>query len=323
MATTGEFVHTPGHIFAIAPGYAQLDAEASAALFPTRTKESLQRPGYVAVVQLVGTLWKGSLVSARETINALVADDRVGSIVILVDSPGGTVAGTHDLYSAVKRAALWKPVYAFLEDLAASAAYYAIAGATRIFANPTANVGSMGVYTVVTDASQFAETMGVKPIVVRAGSHKGAGVWGTKVTAEQIEHLQQIVNAQADHFVAAVAKGRSMTVARVSDLADGRIFVGQQAVAAGLVDEICTFEDMLSRVVATTPKDPFWMLDDRQSLAEVEKLALKLAEKEPLGRYESARVEKKHYMKVQSAEPKLFARALRERPNLYKDLEKD
>jgi protease IV len=320
MATTGEFVHTPGALLAIAPGYAHLSEEAAATMFPTRGKESLQRPGYVAVVQLVGSLWKHSLVEARQKINSLAANDRIGSIVILVDSPGGTVSGTHDLYEAVSRAAALKPVYAFIEDMGASGAYYAIAGATRIFANTTALVGSLGVYTVTTDASAFAENMGVKPIVVRAGKHKGAGVWGTKVTAEQIEHLQRLVDAQAQHFVAAVARGRRMKVERVSDLADGSIYVGSQAVAAGLVDEICSLEDMLQRVTATTPTDAFWALDDQESLAKVKELATELAEKEPSHRpYTSPRAQSWHYLKVQIEHPKLFARALRECPDLMKN----
>ena len=318
MSTTSDFVHTPGQILAIAPGYSQLDAEASAVMFPRRDKEAFQRPGYVGVMQLVGSLWKGPLVDARQKINAMAADDRIGSVVILVDSPGGTVAGTHDLFLAIARAAAVKPVYAFIEDMGASGAYYSIAGATGIYANATANVGSMGVYSVVTDASKFAETMGAKPIVVRSGKFKGAGTWGEKVTAEQIEHLQRIVDAQAQHFIAAVARGRRMNVERVTDLADGRIFVGKQAVEAGLVDGICTLEDMLDRMARTTPIDEFWMLDDRQSVAMVKKLAQQYANGSTSQRFDLP-VQKHHLLKVNCDHPKLFARAMRDRPDLLGD----
>jgi signal peptide peptidase SppA len=156
------------------------------------------------------------------------------------------------LYSAIVRATEKKRVTAVVEDLAASGAYYAIAGASEIVLNPTGEVGSIGTYIVLADASRMFEGMGVDIIIIRSGPHKGAGVQGSKITAEQIAQLQAVVDEQARHFITAVARGRRMSVNKVTDLADGRILVGNQAKAGGLVDRIGTVEDVLAEVSART-----------------------------------------------------------------------
>jgi signal peptide peptidase SppA len=230
-------------LLAIAPGYAKSEAAAWNVFAPRREPPAEQRIG---LVQLRGELDKPYLVEARNRVNQLAADNSVGEILIFVDSPGGTVAGTHDLYLAIARAAERKRVTAVCEDLVASAAYYAIAGATEICLNPGGVCGSIGVYMVVLDASKLFERMGVDVIVIRSGPHKGARIEGAKITGEQLEMWQGFVDAQHRLFVAAVAKGRRMKVDRVNDVADGRVLVGEQAVAAGLVDRIATFDDVLA-----------------------------------------------------------------------------
>lgn len=230
-------------LWAIAAGYSNAVSDESPR--PRNPRQRKRAMGY-AVVELQGVLRKPEFVAAREQVNLLAANPHVGEILVLVDSPGGTVAGVHDLYSAIAAAAKQKRVTAVIEDLAASAAYYAIAGATEIVINPTGNTGSIGVYAVFADASELFRKLGIEIIVIRSGAHKGTGVEGTNISQQQIDQLQAVVDAQGRHFITAVARGRRMSVDRAKELADGRVLVGEQAVAAGLVDKVRTFEDVIA-----------------------------------------------------------------------------
>lgn len=202
----------------------------------------------VGFVRLIGILTKAELVDARQQVNRLAEDPGVGEILVLVDSPGGTVAGTHDLYLAISRATELKKVTGYIEDIATSGAIYAIAGASEIIINPTGITGSIGVYVVLVDASKQFERDGIEVIVIRSGTGKGAGVSGAKISPEQLEQLQERVNEQARHFVAAIARGRKMSTKKALALADGRTFIGSQAVAAGLVDRVAILEDVVAAI---------------------------------------------------------------------------
>lgn len=253
-------------LLALAPGH--IDAMRALATSPRPEKRRLGQASVIGVVQLLGPLDKPELVRAREEVNKFAGDDRVGEIVIIADSPGGTIAGTHDLHLAIANAAKQKRVTAVAEDLCASGAYYAICGASEIVVNTTGIVGSIGVYQVLTDASQLISKNGIEVIVVRAGKYKGTGVFGAKISAEQLEHVQSLVDAQAGHFIAAVARGRKLPAARVRDLADGRILVGQQAIAAGLVDRIATVEDVLEEAESRLQKFMYAQLEGAAAVAK-------------------------------------------------------
>jgi signal peptide peptidase SppA len=198
------------------------------------------------VVPLFGTLDKETLVWAREHIYAMTANEDIGAILLHIDSPGGTAAGTADLATAVSRAASKKTVVAYCEDLCASAAYWIASQATTVVANRTAVIGSIGVFLVVGDSSRFWEKQGVDWFVVKSGRFKGGTVEGAKLSAEVLEHLQERVDSLARVFIADVAHGRKMTVDRVREIADGRVLMGATAQAAGLIDRISTWEDVLA-----------------------------------------------------------------------------
>lgn len=232
----------PHLIQAIAPAYAgQTGADG-------RLLTRQNPPPGVVVLEVSGTLTKRVLREVRDVVNQLAASDAVRQVLIIVDSPGGTLAGTHDLHLAVRRLAAKKHVTVAVEDLCASAALWAFCGATELYVNATGSVGSIGVFIVLADASRMFEKLGVDWLVIRSGKFKGAGVWGAKVSSEQVEQLQGTVDTQHRHFVAALAQGRGMTVARVTDLADGRLLIGEQAVAAGLADGVACVEEVLEGV---------------------------------------------------------------------------
>lgn len=216
-----------------------------------------QMAGQVAIIEMSGELMKftsslsagTSTVATRRQLRAAADDDDVGAIVIRIDSPGGTVSGTQDLADDVAAAAAKKPVYAFIEDLGASAAYWVASQASKIYAaNTTTIVGSIGTFAVIEDSSGAAAMEGVKVHVIRAGELKGSTVAGAPVEQKALAMWQDMVDALNDQFIRGVSKGRGMTLARVRELADGRAHVGQAAVDLGLVDGIQSFDATVAQL---------------------------------------------------------------------------
>lgn len=208
----------------------------------------------IAVISLSGAMMKQSsslsqstsTVFARRQIRQAAADPDVRGILLRIDSPGGTVSGTGDLAADVAAAATKKKVVGYVEDLCASAAYWVASQCTRVMANATALVGSIGIYGVLQDWSGYAAKEGIKVHVVRAGEFKGTGVEGTEITQKQLADYQRIIDDLNEHFVRGVAAGRKMSLATVRELADGRIHVAAEAQAKGLIDAVGTIDEALS-----------------------------------------------------------------------------
>lgn len=198
---------------------------------------------------------------------------RYGLPVLWIDSPGGTVAGTEQLASDVRRAAGVKPVIAYVDDCCCSAAYWVASQASKIFVTPTALTGSIGTYSSVEDVSGAYEKAGVRVVVVAAGKYKGIGTRGTKVTDEQIAHLQKMINALNEQFLEAVGAGRHMNAERVRAIADGGVFVGKAAIAAGLADAVGSFDRVLAEISKAAAFRPLTVLQQQVAslTAEVQK----------------------------------------------------
>lgn len=158
----------------------------------------------------------------------------VSSILLDIDSPGGTVNGTPELADQI--AAIDKPVFAFTDTLMASAAYWLGASADQVFAARTAEVGSIGVYMPWKDLSAYYERAGVKVDVIRAGRYKGMGYPGTSLTQEQRELLQEQVNAIYGMFAGHVQSMRGGKVEK--ETMQGQMFMAQAARERGLIDGI-------------------------------------------------------------------------------------
>lgn len=200
----------------------------------------------IAVIGIRGVMTKegspyGSGTDAlTELVNEAAADDSVDAIFLDVESPGGQTAGVEALASAVSAAAAIKPVHGYAGDLAASAAYWALSKASHITTNKTGIVGSIGTYTVLTDYSKLAENMGVSVEVIKAGEFKGAGTPGTKITDSDKAHFQGVVNSINKVFKGDVQAGRSGKIVDIEAVADGSVYVGQEAKSAGFVDAVGT-----------------------------------------------------------------------------------
>jgi signal peptide peptidase SppA len=210
--------------------------------------EKVDLPGgrKIAVVKLSGILLKSqssfggtSTVQARREIRAAAADPNVDGILLQIDSPGGTVAGTDDLAKEVKAANKQKPVWAHIEDLGASAAYWVASQASRITANsPTALVGSIGTIQVVHDVSQNFQREGIRTLVFATGPLKGLGTPGAPITTEQSDHLQSLIDSVQKSFDAAVRQGRGLAAKELAAVRHGGVLTAEDALAAKLVDGI-------------------------------------------------------------------------------------
>ncbi|HOX08851.1 MAG TPA: S49 family peptidase [Planctomycetota bacterium] len=182
----------------------------------------------------------------QAALAAALADKAVDSILFEIDSPGGSVSGVQELADAIRAARAVKPVAAHISDLGASAAYWLASQASRVTANQTAEVGSIGVYMVMVDSSKAAEAEGFKVHLIASGPHKGAGVPGVPLTEEQIAVEQEMVNKLAEQFVGAIAAGRGMAATEVASLATGRTWLAADALRAKLIDGVANYESALA-----------------------------------------------------------------------------
>ncbi|MFQ5609763.1 MAG: S49 family peptidase [Woeseiaceae bacterium] len=206
----------------------------------------------IAVIPLVGTLTKvdskfggTNTTRVRKALRTAIGSEHVRGVMFQVDSPGGTVAGTDDLARDVAAAAETKPVHAYVEDTGASAAYWIASQANRITANPTADIGSIGVFAVIEDTSGAYDEAGIVVHLITTGEFKGAFEDGTTVSGRQLDYAQGIVDGLNGHFVAAVSAGRGLSPEVVQGLADGKSHLAAAARELALIDGIGSFDDAL------------------------------------------------------------------------------
>jgi protease-4 len=192
----------------------------------------------------------GEILDARETLEALhkYADNSlVRAIVVRIDSPGGAIAPSQEIYEAIRkiRQQSGKPVVASLDSVAASGGFYIAVGCDRIVANPGSITGSIGVIMQWMDMKDLLTWARLKPETITSGAMKAAGSPYQQLTAAERQYLQNIVTELHGQFVRAVAEGRKgkISAAEVARIADGRVFTGEQALSLKLVDDIGNFDD--------------------------------------------------------------------------------
>lgn len=208
----------------------------------------------IAVIPIRGIMMKGqsslggtSTVQVRRDLRQAAADPEVGGILLAIESPGGTVAGTDDLAADIRSARRAKPVWAHVEDLGASAAYWTASQTQRITANsPTALIGSIGTLQVMYDQSAAAESAGIRTLIFSTGPLKGLGTPGSKITDEQAAHVQSLIDSVQQSFDLAVQKGRELTSRQLQAVRHGGLLSAPAALEARLIDAI----QPLSRTLA-------------------------------------------------------------------------
>lgn len=169
----------------------------------------------------------------------------VKAIVVRIDSPGGAVAPTQEIFEEIQRAKKQKPFIASMGGMATSGGYYIAAACDKIVANPGTLTGSIGVIMQLTNVEEVMKKIGVKGINIKSGANKDIGSPFQTLSPEGREILQSLVDNVHSQFVAAVAKGRGLSEAQVRKLADGRVYSGAQAKELGLIDQFGTLDDAI------------------------------------------------------------------------------
>ncbi|HEB75785.1 MAG TPA: signal peptide peptidase SppA [Nitrospirae bacterium] len=191
---------------------------------------------------------EGPIVSSRSTIEELRKyrdDASVKAVVLRVDSPGGAVAPSQEIYEEVGKLKETKPVVVSMGSVAASGGYYIAAPATKIYANPGTVTGSIGVIMEIPNFKGLMDKVGIKTEVIKSGKHKDLASVFRGVGREERAILQGVLDDVHDQFIRAVSEGRGIPYKRVKEIADGRIFTGRQAKEVGLVDALGNIQDAI------------------------------------------------------------------------------
>ncbi len=198
----------------------------------------------IAIVEI-----SGMITSSEDTVRQLMEymeDDQIKGIVLRIDSPGGSVAPSQEIYRAVKKVKEnHKKVYASLGSLAASGGYYVASTADTIIANPGTLTGSIGAIMAFSNMEDLMNKVGLHPEVVKSGPFKDTGSFSRSMSKEERALLQNVVDDVHQQFVGAVAEGRNLPFKEVAKLADGRIYTGRQALKIKLVDQLGSLEDTI------------------------------------------------------------------------------
>jgi protease-4 len=192
----------------------------------------------VAVVRV-----EGVLVSGREYSESIIDllhraenDPAVKAIVLRVDSPGGGVVASDEIYGALL--GIEKPIVVSMGDVAASGGYYISCAADKIVANPTTLTGSIGVIATAPNYEELLDKIGIEMLVIKSGPMKDELSPYREPTEEEIKHWQGIIDEAYERFVRIVARARNLSLGETRRLADGRVYTGQQALELGLVDKL-------------------------------------------------------------------------------------
>ncbi len=199
----------------------------------------------VAVVNLTGTI-----LSSRHIVSSLqtLADNSsVKAIVLRVDSPGGGVAASQEIFEEVKSIRdTVKPIVVSMGSMAASGGYYVSCGATRIVADPGTITGSIGVIAMFPNYTRLMDKLGLRMNVIKSGKYKDSGSPFREMTESDKKYFYGVVENSYDQFLNVVAEERKLPVDKLKKFADGRVFTGQQALKLGLVDTLGSLEDAIS-----------------------------------------------------------------------------
>ena len=211
------------------------------------------RKNYIASLYIEGVIEAENKTYNHEwlidTIRSLEDDEKNKAILLTVDSPGGGVYESDEVYLALRDYTehTGRPVYAYMTTLAASGGYYISCAAETIYANRNTLTGSIGVIASQSvDMTELLKKLGVKVETITAGKNKNMLNINSPLTDEQRAVMQSIADEAYEQFTAIVAKSRDMKIGEVKKLADGRIYTASQAKKNGLVDEIGTWEDALA-----------------------------------------------------------------------------
>jgi protease-4 len=195
----------------------------------------------VGVIEVIG-----AIADSKDIIHKLKLfreEDSIKAIVIRIDSPGGGVGPSQEIFREIRKTSEIKKVIASMGGVAASGGYYIAVGADGIVANPGTITGSIGVLMGYTNFQELLNKIGLVPIVIKSGEYKDIGSPVRKMTEKEEKILSNLANQIHVQFIKAIAEGRGMEESKIEKLADGRIFSGEEAKKLGLIDRLGNLED--------------------------------------------------------------------------------
>lgn len=219
----------------------------------------------VAVVEVEGIILESEAV-VRE-LNEHLENPAVRAVVVRVNSPGGVVGPTQEIYTAIQRLKRGgKPVVASLGSVAASGGYYVAAAADQVYANPGTLTGSIGVVMQLANLEGLFKKVGITYVVVKSGQYKDIGNFARTMTPEERRVLQAVLDDVHSQFIDAVAQGRKLSRGEVVGFADGRIVSGQQAKSLGMVDALGGLDEAIAAAarLGGLPEKPKLILPRRR-----------------------------------------------------------
>jgi protease-4 len=190
----------------------------------------------LGLVKIEGTILESRKINAW--IEKLANNKDIQGVIVRINSPGGIVAPSQEIYQQVNKLAQKKPVIVSMGSVAASGGYYIACAGDQIIANPGTLTGSIGVKANLMNIHKLLDRLGIKDQTIASGKFKTAGNPAQKMTPEEKSYFQNLVDNMLNQFIQAVAKGRALSIDEVKKLADGRAFTGQQALEAKLVDKL-------------------------------------------------------------------------------------
>lgn len=203
----------------------------------------LTRSDKIAIINIEGIITQSNNIVRQ--FKKYADDDSIKAIVLRIDSPGGSVAPSQEIYSEILkvRKNSNKKVITSMGNLAASGGYYIACASDKILANPGTITGSIGVIMTFSNIEELMEKLGLKTEVIKSGKYKDIGSPTRKFTEDDKKLLQGVIDDVYDQFIHVVAKNRNIDIQKVREVSDGRIFTGRQALEMGLVDKLGSLED--------------------------------------------------------------------------------
>lgn len=206
----------------------------------------------IDVIRVEGGIYSGSSTYNHywtlSRIESLMADDQNKAIFLYIDSPGGGIYESDELYLKLKeyKEVTGRPIYAYMGSTAASGGVYVSMAADKIFANRMTMTGSIGVIMSLTDTTGLQDLIGIKQDNITSGKNKAMG---NPLTDEQRAILQSLIDESYDIFVEIIAENRNLDKNKVYELADGRLYSPKQAEELGLIDGIMTYDEAMEALV--------------------------------------------------------------------------
>ncbi len=197
----------------------------------------------LGVVELTGVIMSSEEVVRQ--IKKYREDKSIRGILLRVDSPGGAVVPSQEMYEEVRKTREIKPVIVSMGSLAASGGYYVAVGASRLVANRGTLTGSIGVVGEFLQLREAMDKLGIDVKTIKSGKLKDAGSSAKKMNSDEEKYFQTLMDDVHRQFISVVERERKLKHKDVIEIADGRVFTGEQALTLGLIDTIGTFEDAI------------------------------------------------------------------------------